>query len=89
MNNILISKSVTLEITSYCNLHCPQCPRFDQNGFLDKHLTPTHLDFERFSKNFNLSQLPNLTEARFEGDFGDCMMHPKIIDFIKFFKDLN
>jgi len=89
MNNILISNSVVLETTSYCNLHCPQCPRFDQNGFLDKHLNPTHLDFERFSKNFNLSQLPNLKEALFEGDFGDCMMHPKIIDFINFFKDLN
>jgi MoaA/NifB/PqqE/SkfB family radical SAM enzyme len=75
--------SVVIEATSHCNLHCPQCPRFDQDGFLSKNLTPGHLDFDNFSRHFNLAQLPNVSTIIFEGDYGDIMMHPRAEDFLR------
>jgi len=82
-------KQLTIESSSFCNLHCPQCPRFDADGFLDKDLTPGHLSFDNFSKNFNLTQLPNLKNMKFEGDYGDPVMNPEIEKFVDFFKDLD
>lgn len=81
-------KSLTLEITSYCNLHCPQCPRFDQEGFLNKDLVESHLNFDEFAKNFNLALFTKLETVTFEGDYGDCLMHPDIDKFIEFFKSV-
>lgn len=82
-------KQLTIESSSFCNLHCPQCPRFDEHGFLDKNLTPGHLSFDNFSKNFDLKYLPNLKYMKFEGDYGDPVMNPEIGNFVDFFKDIN
>jgi MoaA/NifB/PqqE/SkfB family radical SAM enzyme len=81
-------QSIVIEATSHCNIHCPQCPRFDQEGFLTKHLTPAHLDFESFRDNFNLASVPNLRNVTFEGDYGDIMMHPDCAEFFDIFKDI-
>lgn len=81
-------KSIVFEATSFCNLHCPQCPRFDQEGFLARNLVEAHLNFDNFAKNFDLGKLPNLEKVRFEGDFGDFLMHPDADKFLEFFKDI-
>lgn len=81
-------KNLTVELTSYCNLHCPQCPRFNDEGFLTKDLVLDHLDFDKFAKNFNLELFPNLEQVIFEGDYGDCTMHPEVDKFIKFFQSV-
>lgn len=78
-----------MEITSHCNLHCPQCPRYTEDGYLHKHLNQGHLKFEDFQQNFDLNLLPNLSYVKFEGDYGDCMMHPQINQFINFFDCVN
>ena len=79
---------IYIEATSHCNLHCPQCPRFDQEGFVRQDLKPAHLNFDLFSRNFDLSALPNLQDIIFEGDYGDIMMHPDCGKFFEFFKDV-
>lgn len=79
-------KKVTIESTSYCNLHCPQCARFDEHGYLNKYLVPEHLDFDKFTKNFSLSDLPNLKEIEFQGEHGDAIMHPEITKFLDYFQ---
>ncbi len=75
--------SITVEATSYCNLHCPQCARFDQEGYLNKNLTLGHLNFDAFKKHIQLDRLTNLEKFRFEGGHGDILMHPKAQDFIE------
>src|SRR6056300_739701 len=78
---------LTIEASSFCNLHCPQCPRFDSKGFLDKNLTTGHLDFKNIEKNLHLKKLPKLEVVTFEGDYGDPAMNPDLLKFIDFFKD--
>lgn len=68
---------VTVEATSFCNLHCPQCPRFDQDGFLTRDLRPGHLDPDAFFRNMQFELMTGLERIRFEGDYGDIMMHPR------------
>lgn len=71
-----------VEATSHCNLHCPQCPRFDENGYLLKNLTPAHINPTVFKNAFNLTTFPNIELIRFEGDYGDIMMHPDAEELI-------
>lgn len=70
-------REVTVEATSFCNLHCPQCPRFDQDGFLTRDLRPGHLDPDTFLSNMQFDLMTGLERVRFEGDYGDIMMHPQ------------
>jgi MoaA/NifB/PqqE/SkfB family radical SAM enzyme len=77
--------SLIIEPTAYCNLHCPQCPRFDADGFLTASLTPAHLDPDVLAKNLDLNLLPNLKEVKLEGDYGDVMMHPRPTKFLDIF----
>ena len=78
-----------IEASSWCNLHCPQCPRFDEKGFLDKNLNQGHLDFVNIEKNLHLDLLPNLRYVKFEGDYGDPAMHPDLLKFVDFFKYID
>jgi MoaA/NifB/PqqE/SkfB family radical SAM enzyme len=78
-------KSICIEATSHCNLHCPQCQRFDHDGFLNKDLTLAHLDFNILINNIDIDQLTSLKSVTFEGDHGDILMHPHARDMIEFF----
>jgi MoaA/NifB/PqqE/SkfB family radical SAM enzyme len=69
-------QSLTVEATSYCNLHCPQCNRFTEDGFLSEKLDLAHLQFETFCQAIKPGTFPNLKSITFEGDHGDVIMHP-------------
>lgn len=71
-------RAMLIEATSHCNLHCPQCDRFDRQGNLNPDMTLAHLDLERVILNLEIDQLINLERLRFEGDHGDPVMHPDI-----------
>ena len=77
------------EITSYCNLQCPQCSRYDSQGFENKHMALKHLDFDRILDNLQISKLTNLKEVLLQGDHGDPLMHPKIFDILDAFKNVE
>jgi len=89
INNIHNIKHITFELTSHCNLHCPQCARFDQQGFLNKYLKLEHLNFKRIEKNMCIDQLTQLSKIVFEGDHGDPLMHPDIKHILNYFSDYN
>ena len=78
-------KTIDIETTSYCNLHCPQCDRFDRKGRENKYMELAHLDFNRIGKNLMLDQLTGLEQILLEGDHGDPLMHPDIQGIIEFF----
>lgn len=79
--------NLIIEPTAYCNLHCPQCPRFDQEGYITADLNPSHLDVDLLEKNLNPSKLTSLQNVRFEGDHGDIMMHPSPSSLFDIFKN--
>lgn len=76
-------KHVYVEATSYCNLHCPQCPRHDQDGYLMRGLTLEHLDPDAFRRNLELDRMTALRRITLLGDHGDIMMHPRARDWLE------
>ena len=82
-------KSVEIEASSYCNAACPLCPRnvFGypyQNGY-----TPTHLTFENIKHIFDVSFIKQLDKIAFEGNLGDPLMNPQLLEIISFLKEIN
>lgn len=67
-----------LEITSHCNIRCPQCSRRDFDGHLAEYIELKHWDMDRVIKNLQIDKLVNLQVVAIEGDNGDAMMHPQI-----------
>jgi len=76
-------QKLQIEPTSYCNAHCPHCPRFNKIGKLDVQLG--HLDIKAIAANIDIQKLINLKEVVLEGDLGDPVMHPQILEIIEFF----
>lgn len=89
INNIADVKHITFELTSHCNLHCPQCARFNQQGFQNKYLKLEHLDFNQIEKNMCVDQLTQLSDILFEGDHGDPLMHPDVEYILNYFSKIN
>lgn len=82
-------KSVEIEASSYCNAACPLCPRnvFGypyQNGY-----TPTHLTLENTTHIFDFDFIKQLEKITFEGNLGDPLMNPQLLEIISFFKEVN
>lgn len=75
-----------LEITSYCNAACPQCPR-NHNGHGINPLMPLlHMDAEVLNQQFDTDLCLRLKQVFFCGSYGDPIMHP---DFLKILKDFR
>jgi MoaA/NifB/PqqE/SkfB family radical SAM enzyme len=76
-------QNIVFEITTYCNAQCPHCPRIDSQGNVTVDLA--HLDLDIVLANINKDRLINLKTIVIEGDHGDPVMHPRLLDLIKFF----
>lgn len=76
---------IELEISSHCNASCPLCPRnlFGYEkidlGYIKKHLTLAEI-----KKIFDANFLKQIKYFTFEGNFGDPLMNPEIIEIIKY-----
>jgi sulfatase maturation enzyme AslB (radical SAM superfamily) len=75
---------IHFELSSHCNSKCPQCPRYNNMGRVQKDLDLTHLDIEVI-KNLPIAQMKNLKEVNFCGNFGDPLMHPRLNEIIETF----
>jgi MoaA/NifB/PqqE/SkfB family radical SAM enzyme len=76
-------RSLALEITSHCNIRCPQCSRIDFDGNIAEFIELKNWNTDVILQNLNIPQLTNLKFVRVEGDNGDALMHPefeRIID---------
>lgn len=78
-------RHVELEISSHCNANCPLCPRnlFGYNyntGYVTKNLSLSEIK-TIFPKKF-LNKLEYFT---LEGNYGDPLMNPQLLDIIKYF----
>jgi MoaA/NifB/PqqE/SkfB family radical SAM enzyme len=67
-----------LDITTFCNLSCPQCSRFNVDGTLSSIANTDSWDMDVIIKNLQLSKLKNLKLVTLEGDNGDVIVHPEI-----------
>ena len=70
-----------LEITSYCNIKCPQCSRINEDGELAEYVTLDQWD-SNILTNLEINQMTNLKFVILKGDTGDAMMHPDIENIV-------
>lgn len=79
-------KEFQLEITSYCNAACPQCPRNINGGEINPYLPLEHLPREVIDRAFTKEICSNLNQIFFCGSYGDAIMHPDFLEILRDFR---
>lgn len=75
-----------LEITSYCNAACPQCPRNINGGDINPYMPLVHLPREVINRNFDTALCQRLRQIFFCGSYGDPGMHPDFLGILHDFR---
>lgn len=78
-----------LEITTYCNAACPQCPRNIQGSGVNPYLPLVHLDRRVVDSTFSIDHCKNLRQIFFCGSYGDPIMHPDFLNILQDFRNKN
>lgn len=78
-----------LEITSYCNAACPQCPRNENGQGINKRMPLCHLERSVIDKAFTVELCNKLRQVFFCGSYGDPIMHPDFLDILRDFRAKN
>lgn len=75
-----------LEITTYCNAACPQCPRNNNGAGVNPHLKLEHLPRDIIDSAFTAELCNRLRQVFFCGSYGDPIMHPDFLDILRDFR---
>ncbi|MFZ4600083.1 MAG: radical SAM protein [Terrimicrobiaceae bacterium] len=75
-----------LEITSYCNAACPQCPRNDHGHGINPRMPLCHLERSVIDQAFDEELCRRLRQIFFCGSYGDPIMHPDFLDILRDFR---
>jgi len=78
-----------IEITTYCNAACPQCPRNIQGADLNPYMPLVHLSRDAIDAAFNVDHCKKLRQVFFCGSYGDPVMHPGFLDILQDFRNKN
>ncbi len=78
-----------LEITTYCNAACPQCPRNIQGSGINPHMPLVHLDRAVIDAAFSTDHCQQLKQIFFCGSYGDPIMHPDFLGILRDFRRKN
>lgn len=78
-----------IEITSYCNAACPQCPRNYNGHGINEHMPLVHLSREVLDQAFTQDVCQRLRQVFFCGSYGDPIMHPDFLDILRDFRRKN
>lgn len=72
-----------IEITSYCNAACPQCPRNDFGIGVNPLMPLVHLSADVISNTFTTELVKRLRQVFFCGSYGDPIMHPDLLSILQ------
>lgn len=75
-------KMIEMEITSLCNIACPDCSRAKMNNGVV--LNKDHLDIDLVRERIPKGKFPNLKTIRFCGTIDEPTAHPRFFDFIDY-----
>lgn len=78
-----------IEITTYCNAACPQCPRNELGQGINPYLPLTHLSRQSIDAAFSTELCSRLRQVFFCGSYGDPIMHPDFLDILQDFRRKN
>ena len=71
-------KKIHVEVSTYCNARCPLCPRSLYGYKVEGVYPEVHLQLDKFKE--CLAQFPERELVYFNGNLGDPMMHPTILE---------
>lgn len=72
-----------IEPTNYCNSFCGACARNINGGPLDPIVKLNHMSQDTWNKIITIENLKHIRSINFNGAFGDCCMHPYLLEFIQ------
>jgi len=78
-----------IEVTSYCNAACPQCPRNDNGQGINQRMPLCHLSRSVIDQTFDSELCNRLQQIFFCGSYGDPIMHPEFLDILRDFRRKN
>ena len=78
-----------IEITTYCNAACPQCPRNLNGHGINPHMPLTHLSRIAIDTTFDIALCTRLRQIFFCGSYGDPIMHPEFLNILRDFRRKN
>ena len=87
--NFNIIDEYQIEITSYCNAACPQCPRNSNGHGINPYMPLAHLDRDIIDRAFDIELCQRLRQIFFCGSYGDPIMHPDFLGILKDFRRKN
>ena len=77
-----------IELSTHCNARCPQCPR-NFNGWNHSIMpanNPKHFDLTKLAE---LAKQFKNCEILFNGNHGDPMMHPDVVECASLFDNVS
>jgi MoaA/NifB/PqqE/SkfB family radical SAM enzyme len=78
-----------IEITSYCNAACPQCPRNNLGSGINPYMYLEHLPLSVLDDAFPTELVKRIRQIFFCGSYGDPIMHPHFLDICRMFRQKN
>ena len=75
-----------IEITTYCNAACPQCPRNLNGAGINPYMPFTHLPRATIDQAFDTELCQRLRQVFFCGSYGDPIMHPDFLEILRDFR---
>jgi len=81
-----------IDATSYCNAKCGTCARFVPETLeVQPYLKLEHFDMEVYRRliEVDLKELPNITAICFNGNWGDAVMHPDLLEMCRIARRAN
>jgi MoaA/NifB/PqqE/SkfB family radical SAM enzyme len=78
-----------IEITTYCNAACPQCPRNNLGTGINPYMPLVHLSQSVIDRAFDTDLCQRLRQVFFCGSYGDPIMHPGFLDILRDFRRKN
>tara|TARA_B100000035_G_C21036812_1_gene571506 strand:+ start:6943 stop:8070 length:1128 start_codon:yes stop_codon:yes gene_type:complete len=80
-------KNLHMEISTYCNAACPNCPRNYASAYTNPLLNLEHLSLENVKKLHDI--FLKIDRINMCGNFGDAIMSPHLIDIIEYIVSVN
>ncbi|NDB58115.1 radical SAM protein [bacterium] len=79
-----------LEPTSKCNAACPQCERYEHDGYtINKNIRITDLKLQTIKENLSLDFVRQLDKMFMCGNYGDPAAHKQAIQIYDWFREIN
>jgi len=83
-------KVLHLEPTSKCNAACPQCERYEHDGYtINKDIRITDLKLQTIKENLSTDFVNQLEKMFMCGNYGDPAAHKQVIEIYDWFRESN